>query len=208
MWRLPFLILVTAVALSIPLSRYLAWVMDGQLPAAALAPVVRAARRQRTPGLEAVHRRVARVQHGALRLRVHRPRPAAPHAAEPAGAGHAGADDHLPQRHLVHDQHRSAALCRRSAPVQLEPDLLRDPEPVPVGRRRPLRADGDHPGASGRGDRRQFLRRHVAGGGLHVHAHRPDRRGPLRPPGHAHDLSVGARGRAARARRDGHHRDG
>jgi K+-transporting ATPase ATPase A chain len=29
MWLLPFLILVTAVALSIPLSRYLAWVMDG-----------------------------------------------------------------------------------------------------------------------------------------------------------------------------------
>ena len=29
MWLLPFLILVTAVALSIPLSRYLAWIMDG-----------------------------------------------------------------------------------------------------------------------------------------------------------------------------------
>ena len=29
MWRLPVLILVTAVMLSIPLSRYLAWVMDG-----------------------------------------------------------------------------------------------------------------------------------------------------------------------------------
>ena len=29
MWRLPFLIVVTAVALSIPLSRYLAWIMDG-----------------------------------------------------------------------------------------------------------------------------------------------------------------------------------
>jgi len=29
MWRLPFLIVVTAVALSVPLSRYLAWIMDG-----------------------------------------------------------------------------------------------------------------------------------------------------------------------------------
>ena len=32
MWLLPFLILVTAVALSIPLGRYLAWIMDGRLP--------------------------------------------------------------------------------------------------------------------------------------------------------------------------------
>jgi K+-transporting ATPase ATPase A chain len=29
MWLLPFLIVITAVALSIPLSRYLAWIMDG-----------------------------------------------------------------------------------------------------------------------------------------------------------------------------------
>ena len=36
----------------------------------------------------------------------------------------AGADDDFSQRHLVHDEHRSAALLRRSAFFELQPDLF------------------------------------------------------------------------------------
>ena len=178
------------------------------LSRAARAAVVRAAPRQRAPGLEAVHDRAARVQRRALRLRVHRPGAAASHAAEPAGTRNARADDHLPQRHLLHDQHRSPALCRRSAPVHLQPALLRDPQSVPVGRRRPLCADRDHPRAPGRGDHRQLLRGHVAGADLHVRADRPHRGRPVPAPGHADDVPDRDRGRAARDGSDGRHRQG
>ena len=49
---------------------------------------------------------------------------AAADAAESARARHAGADDDLQHGHVVHDEHQPAALFRRPAPLELQPDLL------------------------------------------------------------------------------------
>ena len=55
------------------------------------------------------------------------------------GQGKERADDHLPHRRVVHDEHRRAALLGRPALLELHPDLLRHRQLLPVGVDRFLR---------------------------------------------------------------------
>ena len=72
MWSLPISMLVATTLLAIPLSRYLAWIMDGRYRPRGPLRCDRAGARQRPAELEAVHGRAADLQHGAVRLRLRR----------------------------------------------------------------------------------------------------------------------------------------
>ena len=86
MWLLPISMLVTTTVLAIPLSRYLAWIMDGKYHPPAVPALVRGAPGQRPAELEAVHGLAAGLQHRAVRVRLHGAGAPAVDAAEPARA--------------------------------------------------------------------------------------------------------------------------
>ena len=204
MWLLPALLLATAIVLSIPLSAYFAWLMDGKYRAPRPLRCVREPARHRSAGLEAVRARARDIQCRAVRVRLRRPVAATAGAAESARPRHAGANDDLQHRHIFHDEYESAALFRRSESLQFQPDILHPAEHVPVRVDRVLRPFGDHSRVSRRGDGRQFLRRYVARRDVHLSAGRADFRRPLHSTGHADDLCQ-RRGRDdARTRLNGH----
>ena len=131
-WLLPFMLLLVATVVAFPLSSTWrgSWTENTGPGGFRL---VREAPRQRAPELEAVHGLPARLQHRALRLRLHRPVAPAVDAPEPARHEHARPDDHPPQRHLLHDEHGPPALLGGPAPVELQPDLLGHHQPLPLG---------------------------------------------------------------------------
>ena len=208
LWLLPALLMATAIVLSIPLSAYFAWLMDGKYrPPRVLKwfeNVLDTGPQDWKQYTIALHH----LQRRAVRVRLRRPLAAAADAAEPARPRHAGADDDLQHGHIVYDQHEFAALFGRPALLQFQPDLLHSAEHVPLRLGGLLRAGGDHPRVSRRGDGRQLLRRHVAGLHVHLSARRADLRRHLHAAGHADDLQQ-RRGRDdAGARLDGPGRQG
>ena len=122
MWLLPALLLITAIVLSIPLSAYFAWLMDGKYHAPRflrwfeeLVDTGPQDWKQYVLAMLVFTRR-------AVRVRIRRSLPAADRAAQSARPRLARADDDLQHGHLLHDQHQPAALFGRPEFLQLQPD--------------------------------------------------------------------------------------
>ena len=115
MWLLPISIIVFTIAIAVPLSRYMAKIMDGSYRAPA---VLRWFEKRLDSGPQnwkqytvalLVFNTVLFVYGYTVLVA------AAVDAAESTRARHAGADHDLPYRHLVHHQHQHAALFGRCA---------------------------------------------------------------------------------------------
>ena len=94
MWSLPISLLVGTTLLAVPLSRYLAWIMDGKYRAPRFfAGLI--ARGQRSAELDSVHGLAADLQHRAIRLWFRRPGDPALDAVQFVESRPAWADDHF-----------------------------------------------------------------------------------------------------------------
>ena len=137
-WFLPFALLVVAIAIAIPLSRYMAWIMDGKYRP---LPVFRWFEQRLDSGPQNWKQYLVSLLVFNAVLFVfgfHGPGAPAVDAPEPGPQGHAGPEHHIPQRHFLHDEHGPPALLGRPAPVELQPDILRHLQSLPVGRDRPV----------------------------------------------------------------------
>ena len=172
MWFLPISILVTTTILAIPLSRYLAWIMDGKYRPPRLLQWFEDRLnsgpldwKQYTAALLIFNTVLFVFGFIVLALQPWMP-------LNGQGKGMLAPSHDFSQRRVVHDQHRRAALFRRPALFQLQSDLLRHRQFLLVRLDRVLRVDGDHPRAARRQDARQLLRRYVARRDVHLPAGR------------------------------------
>ena len=207
-WLLPLALLVFTTLCAIPLSRYLAWIMDGKYRAPKL---LRWFEERLDTGPQDWKRYTAAllIFNGVMFVFGYLVLALQPiYAVEPARARPVVADGHFQCGRLLHHEHEPPALFGRPAFLQLQPGVLRHLQSVHFRRGGVLRADGDHPRLPRREDRRQLLPRHVARGGLYVPAGRLHPRRHLHQPGHADDAPERVPGLDAGGRGDGHGRQG
>ena len=93
LWLLPTALLVAAVLVSIPLSKFAAWIMEGQYRPLPRIRLDRAQTRQWSSRLEAVHGRTSDFQRVTVRLGLRGAGASADYAVESASARDVGADD-------------------------------------------------------------------------------------------------------------------
>ena len=117
MWFLPIAIMVTTIILAIPLSRYMAWIMEGKYRAPQVFRWFEQRLEQRPAELEAVYGsllvfNIVMFVFGYLVLAL---QPWMP--LNPDGKGMLSPTTIFQQRHLVHDEHQPPALLGRPASV-------------------------------------------------------------------------------------------
>ena len=172
-WLLPVALMAAATIIAFPLSKYLAWIMDGKYRP---LPVLGWCEKRLDSGPQDWKQyagsllifNIVMFIFGYLVLAL---QPWMP--LNPDGKGMLAPTTIFQQRDLLHDEHESAALFRGSAFVELQPDFLLH---LRICSYRPplgfCALDGHDPGFSRRSQTRQLFCGHVARDGLYVPADR------------------------------------
>ena len=154
MWSLPIAIIVFTTIIAIPLSRYMAWVMDGKYQAPKFLAWFE--KRLDTGPQTWVQYTVSLLLFnivlfvfGFVVLCLQR----SWMPLNGLGRG-AGADDDFPQRDFVHDEHQSPALLRGPELFELQPTVLLRLEFLSLGLGRAGSAGGHYSPAAQRHSRR------------------------------------------------------
>ena len=169
MWFLPISILVVTTILAIPLSRYLAWIMDGKYRRRA-ASLVRGSPQQRCAQNWKQYVASLLIFNTVLFVFGFIVLALQPWMPLNDRRGHARTVRDLSHRRLVHDEHGRAALLGRAAFFEFQSAILRYRNFFLSASIGFCESDGNHPCAARRPDSRQLLCRYVASGDLHVSA--------------------------------------
>ena len=161
-WLLPIAILVTTTVLAFPLSRFLAWIMDGKYKP---LPIFRWAEDRLHSGPQNWKQYTASILifntvlfifgFAVLALQPWMP-------LNPDGKDMLAPSTILAQRSIFYDQHGPAALFRRSAFVDLQSNFLWAGKFLSLGLYRVLRLDCHYPGIAQRFIGWKLSSRHVA----------------------------------------------
>ena len=202
-WLLPFALIVVAIAIAIPLSQYIAWVMDGKyrpLPVFSWFEkrLDSAPQNWKQYLVSLLVFNAVLFAFGFLVLSLQAWMPLNPDhktILSPSTILHSviSFSTNTDLQHYSGDQHLS----------NFSQIFFGIRQSLPLGRHRALLADGHHPGLPQRPERRQLLPRHVARRRLHVPSHRLRLRRHLHLAGQPDDAAERPPGHHPRAGLDG-----